>query len=148
MHPYQYTQSGLDNVFLEGIETEIDDTDQPCVRIPSVRELHRVIATGIVQRESAFSPAELRFLRTELGLTQAQLALIVHVDTQTVGRWERGETPIQETADTVIRRLAIERLGLPVDLGIDELARRATPSAVSAPIRIDGRSPPHYRLAA
>ena len=148
MATYQYTQSGLDNVFLDGIEPDVDDMGETCVRIPAVRQLHRLIATGIVEHGAAILPAELRFLRAELGMTQAELAAIVRVDAQTVGRWERGETPIQEVAEIVVRRLAIEKLGLPVTLTIEELARRTTASARSQPLMIDARTPPHYRLAA
>jgi transcriptional regulator with XRE-family HTH domain len=55
---------------------------------------------------------ELRFIRTEMGMTQAELAKVVHHDAQSVGRWERNEFPIDQTAEALIRLLAIEKLEL------------------------------------
>jgi DNA-binding transcriptional regulator YiaG len=148
MDAYRYTECGLDNVLIEGLPVHVDDDGDEVYHIPNVELLHRAIAAGVVLHEAAFSPKELRFLRTELGLTQAELARVVHVDTQTVGRWERGETAVQPAAEVVVRKLAIERLGLDAPLSIEELSARVTPSARPEPIRIDGSDPERYRLAA
>ncbi len=118
------------------------------ISIPNIKALHRTIAHGIVARRAAILPKELRFLRTEVGMTQAGLAEVVHVDSQTIGRWERGETPIQPAAETLIRRLVIERLGLDAQESIEELARRCMPHAEIEMIRIDASSTGAYRLAA
>jgi len=149
MSVVRYTASGLDNVLIEGLPVETDDAGETVFRIPHIRALHRVIAHGIVTARGGMSGRELRFLRTELGMTQAELARFVHVDTQTVGRWERGETPIQPAAETLIRRLVAERLGLDLDMGIEELAERSLPRAELRVIRVtteDGGR--NYRLAA
>jgi DNA-binding transcriptional regulator YiaG len=148
MDAYRYTECGLDNVLIEGLPVHVDDDGDEGYNIPNVKLLHKAIAASIVMHEAAITPKELRFLRTELGLTQAELARVVHVDTQTVGRWERGETPLQPAAEVIVRRLAIERLGLEAPLSIEELSSRVVPSARPEPIRIDGSDPEHYRLAA
>ena len=70
MTAYRYTESGLDNVFIEGANVLIDDSGEPCVTIPNVNGLHKAIAYGIVHRRSAMVGRELRFLRTELGMNQ------------------------------------------------------------------------------
>ena len=49
------------------------------------------------------SGQELRFLRAEMGLTQAQLAEIVKVSLLTVSRWERNETPVNDAAEMLVR---------------------------------------------
>gem|GEM_PF-556156 len=49
---------------------------------------------------------ELKEFRTRLALTQAALAKEVGVTANTLARWERGESPVPEAADKLIRDLA------------------------------------------
>ncbi|MET3790690.1 helix-turn-helix domain-containing protein [Aquamicrobium terrae] len=124
------------NVYIDGIAVEMDDDGDEIITIPAVNELHHIIALGIVQHEKGMSGDELRFLRTEMGLTQAELANLVHRDKQSIGRWERDEIDIDSTSEAIIRRMAIEKLKLPVEAGIDELSRRSVPTVDEQPIKI------------
>ena len=112
MKAYRYTESGLDNVIIEGAHVLVDDAGESCVTISNVNGLHRAIAQGIVLRRSAMIGRELRFLRTEMGMTQAELAAIVHREPLAISRWERAEVEIDSNAETLIRLYATERLGL------------------------------------
>lgn len=107
---HHYTECGLMNVFISGIEVQTDDDGDEVIIVPAVNELHHVIATGIVNHPKGISGDELRFLRTEMGLTQSELSGLVHRDKQSIGRWERGEVEIDSPSETLIRRLAIEKL--------------------------------------
>lgn len=148
MTTYHYTESGLLNVYIEGLSPMIDDDGDEVIQIPAINELHSIIAQGIVRHEKGISPEELRFLRTEMGLTQSELAAVVHRDKQTVGRWERGELPIEGAAETVIRGLAIQRLALePVPGGVEQLAKSSVSTAEVQSINID-HDQYGYRLAA
>src|SRR5665213_3574315 len=109
---YRYTESGLDNVAIDGVSFVTDDGGKRVVSIPNVNGLHKAIALGIVSRKHGISGQEIRFLRTEMGLTQAELANTIHREALTVSRWERNETPIDANAETLIRMLAIQELGL------------------------------------
>lgn len=122
MSKYQYVESGLDNVFISGISPMIDDEGDEVVTIQHINVLHAEIARGIIESDGGINGAELRFLRTEMGLTQVALAELLSVDGQTVGRYERGDTPIDPTAETLLRRLAGERLVDAFDKSIEELA--------------------------
>ncbi|MFN3549572.1 MAG: helix-turn-helix domain-containing protein [Mesorhizobium sp.] len=133
---HHYTESGLLNVYIEGIVVETDDDGDEIVTIPAINELHRTIALGIVSHAKGIAGEELRFLRTEMGLTQAELAVLVHRDKQTIGRWERNEIEIDSSAEALLRRFAIEKLELPTETGIDELSRRSVPTAEEQPIKI------------
>lgn len=133
---HHYTESGLLNVYIEGIVVETDDDGDEIVTIPAINELHRTIALGIVSHAKGIAGEELRFLRTEMGLTQAELAALVHRDKQTIGRWERNEIEIDSSAEALLRRFAIEKLELPLDTGIDELSRRSVPTTEEQPIKI------------
>ncbi|MBP0616333.1 helix-turn-helix domain-containing protein [Jiella sp. KSK16Y-1] len=150
MTTHHYTESGLDNVFIEGILIERDDEGDEVITIPAINELHRVIAIGIVSHEKGMSGPELRYLRSEMGLTQAELATVVHRDKQSIGRWERGEVEIDSTAETLIRQMAIEKLNLPFRDGIDTLSQRSVPTAETQPIKIHAKDGGNsgYSLAA
>jgi len=145
MPAYHYKESGLDNVMVEGIPCQDDDGDE-VVTIHNISGLHSVIAEAIVAHKAGISGKELRFLRTEMGMTQAELAKVVHHDTQSIGRWERGEFPIEPTAEALIRLLAVERLKLNVEaMGVEDLSGRCVPTAAPQQIIIDGNDPAHYR---
>jgi DNA-binding transcriptional regulator YiaG len=142
---YQYTECGLDNVMVQNMDLIVDDAGEEVYSIPHVVGLHRVIAACIIRHAHGISPKELRFLRTEMGMTQGELAEIVKKDHQTIGRWERGEKPIDQNAEALVRLLAAERLELAPDGSIEELAKRCVPAAEVQVITIDGRDPRNYR---
>lgn len=142
---YMYTECGLDNVIIRNMEVIVDDAGEEVYELGNVLGLHKVIAACIIRHLHGISPKELRFLRTEMGMTQAELAQIVKKDHQTVGRWERGETLIDPNAEALIRLIAAERLDIPAEATIEELARRCVPAAEIQVIMIDGGDPRNYR---
>jgi transcriptional regulator with XRE-family HTH domain len=148
MANYHYTECGLDNVFIEGLDIVSDHAGESTVTIPAIGLLHEVIAEGIVMLPTKMSGRELRFLRTEMGMTQAQLAEIIKVTLLTVSRWEREETPIRDAAEMLIRLMAIDRLGLDLDMDVDAVSSKVTLAPRKDPIRIDGSDPSHYQLLA
>lgn len=148
MGVYHYTECGLDNVFIEGMKMVEDHAGEATVTVPAIGLLHQVIAEGIVRLPSKMSGKELRFLRTEMGLTQEKLADILKVTLLTISRWEREETSIKDTAEMLIRLMAVERLDLNVALNVDEVSAKVTLSPKKDPIRIDGSDPKHYHLLA
>jgi DNA-binding transcriptional regulator YiaG len=153
MSSYHYTECGLHNVRIHNMELVTDDSGESVITIPAVNELHWLIAQAIVSHAKGMSGEELRFLRTEMGLTQAELAACVDRDKQSVGRWERGELRLDRAAETIVRRLAVEKLELSLSTGIDELARRSEPVDVIQPINItvandNGSGFAHYELMA
>jgi DNA-binding transcriptional regulator YiaG len=142
---YKYAECGLDNVIIKNMPSVMDDAGEEVYEIRNVVGLHKVIAACIVRHQHGISPKELRFLRTEMGMTQGELAEIVKKDHQTVGRWERGEKPIDQNAEAVIRLLAVERLELLREETIEQLARCCVPAAGVQVITIDGGDPRNYR---
>ncbi|WP_416878666.1 helix-turn-helix domain-containing protein [Litorimonas sp.] len=155
---YKYTECGLDNVILKDMPYQEDDDGNIIFRIPAVNLLHAVIAFGIVMSESGMLPDELKFIRTELGLTQSELGERVQKDGQTVGRWERGDNPIDQTAEVVIRMMIIEHLEgigffnlIDVDeseMRVENLSRKCIPSTRNDPIKISPDGNKGYRLVA
>ena len=148
MTTYHYTECGLDNVFIEDMKVVEDHAGEETITIHSIGLLHQVIAEGIVSLPSKMSGAELRFLRTEMGLTQEKLAEVLKVTPLTVSRWEREESPVKDAAEMLIRIMAVQRLELEVEMDVDAVSEKVTLSARTDPIRIDGSDPHRYQLMA
>lgn len=120
--PYHYTESGLQNVWLENGYREIDTPYGKGVAIEAVEELHQVIGRSIAQR-SYLTGSQLRFLRKELGLSQRSLADILGCTDQNVSLWERrGRMP--RAADRLVRLLYLEKVDGNVKIQhlLDEIA--------------------------
>lgn len=145
MSEYRYTECGLDNVIIDGLDPIVDDDGDIVHSIPNIAGLHRVMARVIVDHAKGISGKELRFLRTEMGMTQAELAKMVHREHLTVGRWERGEIDIDNNAEVLIRIHASKKLDLDVKANVEELSARCVPTAEIQPILIDGSDPQFYR---
>lgn len=145
---YKYTECGLDNVVIHNMEVVEDDAGEMVYSIKNLVGLHKVIAHSIITRETGIQPNELRFLRTEIGFTQSELAKRVNKDVQTVGRWERGECPIDPNAELVVRMVSAERLEIDTKMSVEQLIEKCVPAAKLRPIEIDGSDPENYRLVA
>ncbi len=93
-----YTDCGLDNIYLSnGFEVEDIDGEE-YVTVQNIDGLHQAIGLHIVLEKKAPNGQELRFLRTEMGLSQLDLASKLGVSDQSVARWEKGQTDIPGTA--------------------------------------------------
>jgi putative transcriptional regulator len=109
---YHYTESGLDNVYLENGYTIHKTLYGDGVSIEHTDGLHRAIGRWLVDLPKPLNGAELRFLRLELELTQHRLADLVGSTEQNVRRWEKARTkPINGSADLLLRKLYQECIG-------------------------------------
>jgi len=144
---YRYDECGLDNVILVNLECCQDDEGEAVIIVPNINVLHRSLVKAVAEKGTAMSPQELRFVRTEIGLTQAELANVVDRDAQSIGRWERGEKPIDRTAETIIRILALQHVEAAVP-DVSEVAKWSVASSGEPPIRVDASDPDHYPLLA
>ncbi len=102
---YHYTESGLSNVSLVNGYTEKETPYGDAVAIDDVDALHAAIGADLIKSPARLTGEEVRFLRQEMDLTQANLAKELKVDGQTVARWEKGESEISGPADGLIRVL-------------------------------------------
>jgi DNA-binding transcriptional regulator YiaG len=145
-HDYRYDITGLDNVLLVGLELGEDEDGDPVVTIKNVNLLHRAIVHALAIKPCAMTGKELRFARTELGLTQAALSDLIHVDIQKIGRWERGEYPLDTTAEIVIRMLMLQHASSTKTLPpIDEISVWVGTAGSGQALHIDASDPDHWR---
>lgn len=108
MTPYHYTESGLDNIYLlNGVHT-IEEDGNTYTSINDLEQLHLQIAKTLIDKHSPLEAKEFKFLRVELNLSQKALAELLGVDSQTVARWEKGETTIPRGSDVLLRAYYLE----------------------------------------
>jgi putative zinc finger/helix-turn-helix YgiT family protein len=104
---YRYTESGLSNVVLQGVEVadcpKCGNTD---VAIPRMASLHRAIAQALANSPARLTGEQFRFLRKHLGLSIDQLGEYLHTDSIKITKWETGENQIGNSTDGLVRLLA------------------------------------------
>ncbi len=104
--PLHYTACGLDDVYLvNGFTRETVDGEQ-FTTIEDMDSLWKAIALHLVTKRKVLAPKEIRFLRGQMDMTQAELASLVRVSDQTIARWEKGRgDAIPGPADFMLRVL-------------------------------------------
>jgi len=109
--PLHYTLSGLDDVYLiSGYEIE-DTEDGPVLSVHDVDGLRRAIGKYLATEKKVLNGKEIRFLRKELDLTQAELAGLLRIGDQQVARWEKGLCEMPGPADGLLRFIYLEEIG-------------------------------------
>jgi DNA-binding transcriptional regulator YiaG len=97
--PYLYRACGLDGIFLLNGYTEEEHDGEKYVSIRDVDGLHWAIGKHIVMNRKVLAPKEIRFLRTTMNLTQAELAETLGKNSQSVARWEKGTSELPGAED-------------------------------------------------
>jgi DNA-binding transcriptional regulator YiaG len=133
--PYHLTAVGLPNIWLlNGVTFEDDPDYGQLVTIQKLSGLHRAIGLRIIEKSELMSGPELRFLRKQLGLTQAALAHKVQLTDQTIANYEKGVTEISGPADALLK------LTYMISLVPDDTEARVVKSAM--PTANDDERPP------
>jgi putative zinc finger/helix-turn-helix YgiT family protein len=103
---YRYTESGISNVILQGIDVaECPRCGNSEVTIPRMAKIHWAIAKALANSPARLTGEQLRFLRNHLGLSGEKLGGYLHTDRTKISKWERGEDPIGPTTDRLMRLL-------------------------------------------
>lgn len=105
---FEYIESGLRGVWLKNGFKITRTAYGDATAIQDVEGLHRTIARALIVQGARLSGPEFRFLRKELGLTQAALAGLLGNEEQTVALWERGRQRVPKWADGLLRKLVLE----------------------------------------
>lgn len=109
---YHYKESGLDNIYLENGFTHHKTAYGEGISIEDTAGLHRAIGEWVIETPKPISGAELRFLRTEMELTQRDLAALLGATEQTLRLWEKTRSKAMPgSADRLLRALYSEYAG-------------------------------------
>lgn len=144
--PYHYAESGLDNVYLYNISIIQDVAGEETICIPHINQLHEVIATALLNKKGELTAKEVRFLRTNALLSQAELAQLIGKDGQTVGRWERGECPLDKSMDMLVRIAILQTMDKPLNFA--QISYLASQNTANDNINIDGSNSQYSLMAA
>ncbi len=111
---YQYSESGLDNVFLMNIPAlECPYCGQQSVIIPRPEGLHRMIAEAVVRKPFKLTGKEIRFLRTALGYSGSDFSNEVKFDYFHFNKVENGHLAVSDELDKEIRLKYLSLRGVP-----------------------------------
>ena len=97
LQSYHYTESGLDSVYIYGLEFE-DDEGEKCVMIQSINKLHACIAMGLIQQQAPLDEQEIYFLRAELEMSENSLKQQLGLNTSLTLQEAFADNPQQEKA--------------------------------------------------
>ncbi|MGN6317189.1 helix-turn-helix domain-containing protein [Trinickia sp.] len=105
---YHYTESGLDNVWLENGYIQRGTSYGLVTAVQDVDGLYKVIGRTLAHK-GHLTGAEFRFLRKRLGLSQARFAALIGKTEQAVALWERkGNVP--ETDSRMLCAIYLETM--------------------------------------
>ena len=108
---YRYKESGLDNIILSGIkEFSCRDCEEIHYSYGNVEELHKLIASYLIKKDSILSGKELKFLRKYLGYSGAVFSKLIGYEAEHLSRLEHGKAIIQEVFDRLVRLLVSQRI--------------------------------------
>lgn len=147
---YRYAVSGLDDTIIRNLEVIHDDDGDIIYRLKNINGLHRAISHGILIQKTGISAKEIRFIRTEMGLTQEELGERLSVARGTISRWESDNAKelIDPNAEFKFRHLAAQALNIDMNLSAEDMAKRCRWRAANRPIIIDGTDPEDYQAIA
>lgn len=109
-NPYHYTESGLPNVFIVGIDVYIcAKCEYEIADIPKINELHLMLAKELLLKPVATTGQEFRFLRKETKMGPKEFAERIGVDTKTILNWEKSKY-LNRQNDLTVRFLVATEL--------------------------------------
>jgi transcriptional regulator with XRE-family HTH domain len=112
--PYHFVDSGLRNVYLVGVEYEIDAaTGEQSAVIPCLPNLMEAIGKVLVEKKSPLSADEVRFLRKRLRFASKAFAELVGLSSEQYSRVENGAAKLMPTVERVVRLLYATLAKLP-----------------------------------
>jgi putative zinc finger/helix-turn-helix YgiT family protein len=115
-----YKSSGLSHVVLENVQVaRCPACGEYTVSLPRVLELHQMLAQTLLDKPEKLTPEEIRYLRTWLALSGAELAARLGVSAETLSRWENGQKPMGLVSERLLRvlvALAAQALSYPETL--------------------------------
>lgn len=119
--PYHYIESGLPNVYLVNVDVYgCKQCEIEVASIPHPRGLHLLIVTDILEKPSAMTGDELRFIRKTLMMPPKEFADLLAVEPQTILDWQNAKS-LDKQNDSLVRFVVAKVLGQKGELeeGVD-----------------------------
>ena len=121
---YDFTESGLKRVRLQGIELMVcDRCGNVDPIIPRVNDLMRMLAVAVIAKPYRLAGDEIRFLRKYLRMTGDEFSRILHINRTNLSKWENDEDKVGAQSDRLIRAIALS-LGEGLKGKLEEVIRK------------------------
>lgn len=106
---HHYVESGLSDVYLDGIEVRrCPACGEEEVAIPAIESLHKAIGSALIRKPHRLAGPEVRFLRKLLGWSGEVFASRMGVTPSQASRWQSdADQPIGAVADRLLRALVV-----------------------------------------
>ncbi len=101
--PFQFTDSGLSNVYLVGIRYYVCECGSVVAEIPAIKQLMQLIARDIVTSPLDLTGKEIRFLRKRLGKKATEYCQYLGFTPETLSRIENGNQEISIQSQKLAR---------------------------------------------
>ena len=139
---YEFKESGLSGVILQGIEIiscKHCGNEDPI--IPHVNDLMRLLAVAVISKPHRLIGEEVRFIRKYLGMTGDEFSRLLDIDKTSLSKWENNDDPVGATNDRLIRVMALaldeglrEKLDDVIRTTFPQLSRKRQPRRVGIEI--------------
>lgn len=137
---YHYTESGLPNVYIDGVEVRRCPNDgEEVVGFRNLLGLHRAIAGALIAKPKRLTGDEIRFLRKYIGWSGEDFAKHIDATVGTVSRWETGAKLMSRMAESLLRLMVATTAPVP-NYDLDQLARLEGDATTAKAARVDVRS--------
>jgi DNA-binding transcriptional regulator YiaG len=102
--PYHYVGSGLPNVFLSGVKYFVCKLcGKQAAEIPALKELLAAIARTVVDKPSALTGYEIRFLRKRLSKRSIEFAPLIDLTPERLSTVENKNECVAPARDRLVR---------------------------------------------
>ena len=102
--PYHFVGSGLENVYLVGVDYEVTRDGLQAAEIPCLPKLMEAIGKVLVEKKTLLSADEVRFLRKRLRFPSKKFAELIGLSSEQYSRVENG-AKVTPTVERVVRLL-------------------------------------------
>jgi len=134
---YRFSESGLSNVVVNGIELvscpkchNIDPI------IPRMNDLMLLLALAVVAQPYRLKGEHVRYLRKYLEMSGVEFSRLIHVDKATLSKWENNDDAIGEQSDRLIRAVTLA-LGDGMKAKMEQVVRSFPKIQGSRDVRIE-----------
>lgn len=100
---YHYLESGLTNIWLKNGYVEQRTPYGKALAIDDLPGLHQAIALALVEKPGKLEGREIRFLRSEMEMSQPSLATLIGVSAQSIALWEKDKSGVTGPAEKLLR---------------------------------------------
>jgi DNA-binding transcriptional regulator YiaG len=103
MKLHHMTGVGLSNVYLRNGFTVADSDGDETISYENLTGLYFEIGRAIASNPFTMRSEEFRFMRKQLGMSQADIASLFDKSDQAVAKWEKGLSPVPKAESALLK---------------------------------------------